>query len=235
MRGFPSTTRKMDSLFSYYSVCPHCGKELKKITIDVMGTKHTVGCWASCGCAKAIEEDGKPDDGMRAYITAGIPSKYLMAECHLNGNDFAVANGKSLYIVGPNGSGKTYYASCLSRKLVDKKFKVMFINATALINAIKESYSNANDTLERAYGVDILVVDDLGKESPTENTLMTLYMLVDARYNAGRPMVVTSNFTRGELLRRWSEADLPTAESIISRLCENSNVVTLDGNDKRLS
>lgn len=222
-------------MFNYYEVCPHCGKNLKKIEIEILGKKHTVGCWASCGCPQAIAEDSQSDDGTRAYYNAGIPSKYIMAECHLNGNDFAVANGKNLYIVGPNGAGKTYYASCLSRKLVDKKFKVMFVNATALIGAIKESYSRPNDVLDKAYGADILVIDDLGKESPTENTLMTLYMLIDARYNAGRPMVVTSNFTRGELLRRWADADLSTAESIISRLCENSNVLTLDGDDRRLA
>ena len=229
-----TTERKVEIFPPLLSICPYCGEELKVIKVNVFGKEKDVPCWASCGCPDAIADDAGATPEDRRYFMAGIPRRYLDAECHLNGNDFAVANGRSLYITGPNGAGKTYYSCCLARKLVDSGMSVMFIEASKLISAIKSSYFEHSNVLERAYGCDVLILDDLGKEVPTDNTLMTLFMLVNERYNARRPVIITSNYSRGELAERWSDADESTAESIVSRLCENCDVVTLHGRDRRM-
>lgn len=226
----------MRGMLAYYDACPYCGKRLKHVDVNLFGKTYSVGCWASCGCAEAIADDEGATDQTRPYSMAGVPARYLGASCDMGGNDLAVMNGRSLYITGPYGSGKTYYASSVAKSLVDNGFSVMFVNSSALVADIHATYSGqGTGLLDRAMGCQVLVLDDLGKEQPTAHTLALFYELVDARYVDMKPMVCTSNFSRGDLLRRWADADLATAESIVSRLCENSNVVTLKGRDRRLA
>lgn len=74
----------------------------------------------------------------------------------------------------------------------------------------------------------LVVLDDLGREKVTDWTAETLYALVNARYEAMLPTVVTSNLTAQEL------AAGPYWPSV-SRLAEDGDLVKVDGPDRRLS
>lgn len=47
--------------------------------------------------------------------------------------------------------------------------------------------------------VDLLVIDDLGKEKPTEWVLEKLFLIVNNRYNNYLPIVITTNYNRNQL------------------------------------
>ena len=99
--------------------CPHCGRELSKRTIAIFGTERTVTDYGSCGCEES-KWDGEPvARADRRYAATGIPARYASASCPTNGWEDAVASGRSLYIHGPFGSGKTYFACSLAKKLCD--------------------------------------------------------------------------------------------------------------------
>lgn len=234
----PSTTSFADVL-PFYLVCPYCGKDLKRITIEVLGRKREVGCWASCGCADALADDAGVDSWQREYVKAGIPKGYLDADCETMRNEVEVANGRSLYIVGPNGAGKTYYAATIAKRLLDmqgRNLSVYFTTSVDLIDAVRDTYDGQdNGALDRACGCDVLVLDDLGKETPTRNNLEILFILVNYRNSERKPIVITSNFTRGELADRWDAVDGSMSSSIVSRLCENSGIVEIRGMDRRIS
>lgn len=231
-----STTRDMKGVIAYYDVCPYCGKRLKHVDVNLFGKTYSVGCWASCGCEDALADDAGVTDQTKPYFMAGIPDRYLDAACDMGGNERDVLDGRSLYITGPNGAGKTYYACSVARCAVDNGRTVYFTSSVALIQAIRETYDGIrNGVLDRAYGCDVLVLDDLGKENPTRNALEVLFMLVDQRYADRKPTVITSNFSRGELADRWDSVDASVSASIVSRLCEDSNLVVLNGRDRRLA
>jgi DNA replication protein DnaC len=42
--------------------------------------------------------------------------------------------------------------------------------------------------------VPLLIIDDLGKEKPTEWTLATLYAIIDGRYDSAMPVIITTNY-----------------------------------------
>ena len=47
---------------------------------------------------------------------------------------------------------------------------------------------------------DLLILDDLGAERTTPFAQEFVYAVVDGRYNARKPMVVSTNLTRSELV-----------------------------------
>ena len=233
----PNATRSTtEGLFAMYDECPHCGRPLKVITVNVFGRDKEVTCYGSCGCEESKLDGSFLKPKQKDYVRAGIPERYLGAECDLDGWDSAVEGGKSLYIHGPFGPGKTHFASALARKLVDDGVSVYFINSKHLISEIQGTYSGRpTDAMDRCFDCKVLVLDDLGKEQPTPYSISMLYEIIDTRYSNRKPIVATSNFSRGELLGRWAHADAATAESIVSRLCDDVGTLYMDGPDRRLA
>lgn len=238
MKRMRNTTRdSAKAVFrNLHFTCPRCGKPLKRIVIQFFGKPTEVPCYGSCGCDESrMDVDGVPR-AKRNYSRIGIPSRYLDADCDVSEYAEMVANGRSLYVVGKYGNGKTYFAAALAKRLCDAGETVRFENSKHLITEIQGTYDGRRtDALDRAYNCSVLVLDDLGKEQPTEYSISMLYELIDSRYAAGKRMVVTSNFERGELLGRLATRDAATAEAIVSRLCDGVDVVRFDGPDRRLS
>jgi DNA replication protein DnaC len=74
---------------------------------------------------------------------------------------------------------------------------------------------------------DVVVWDDLGAERPTEWTLDRIYLLLDARYEAEKPLLATTNLSMTEL-----ETNLRAR--ITSRLLAMGPVWDVPGADYRL-
>lgn len=102
-------------------------------------------------------------------------------------------------IVGPVGTGKTHLAAALVFDLIEK-FNLTpgtfaWTTAIALLRAIRESFDSGDTTaLERRYRtVDLLVIDDLGAEKPTEWASAILLDVVNTRLEDLLPTIVTTN------------------------------------------
>ena len=83
----------------------------------------------------------------------------------------------------------------------------------------RDAEQDEEDLLEELCEPDLLVLDDLGAERPTPWLLERLYILLNLRHDACRPLIVTSNYTGRALLERMTApetADL--AERVLSRL-----------------
>lgn len=232
-----STTSTASQAFAnLHWECPRCGKQLKRISVPLFGKPTEVPCYGSCGCEESAIDMLGVARSDRGYALAGIPKRYLSAEVDHGHRPHDVAAGLSVYVYGPNGTGKTTFACSLAKKLVDMGITVRFENSKQVIAEIQSSYNGRQtDVLERCSACRVLVLDDLGKEQPTPYALSMLYQVIDSRYSQGKPTVVTSNFSRGALVNRWEGADLETAEAIVSRLCENSETVMMDGEDRRIA
>ena len=147
---------------------------------------------------------------------------------------------KGLFITGAYGVGKTYLASCIANKIIKNGKSVIFGTLIQLLDFIRDSYSDSEvsdkDYLNLYSSVDLLVIDDLGKEKPTEWVLEKLFLIVNNRYNNYLPIVITTNYNRNQLRERLCiNKNYSIVDSIISRLYEMCGGIEIKDDDYRMS
>jgi len=138
--------------------------------------------------------------------------------------------GKGLLIIGITGTGKTHLAVGLCMELYMRYgINLKYINYVEFLEELKISYSNnSENNLEKYKRADFLVIDDLGAEAPKEWSSEKLYYLVNYRYNAMLPTIVTCNLTAKELRDK-------VGDRTYGRLCEISTGIIFKGSDRRLT
>jgi len=96
----------------------------------------------------------------------------------------------NLILTGPPGVGKTHAAVAAARARWDLGDDVRFRAVAALMEGLRP---DGPDSLDVLVGVDVLVLDDLGAEKPTDWTRERLDLLIDARWAATLPTIITTN------------------------------------------
>jgi len=80
--------------------------------------------------------------------------------------------------------------------------------------------------------VDLLHIDDLGAQHTTPWRLEQLYSIIDARYQAKRPIVATTNLLPPELSRQMSQKVLTTVSDLgTGETSEERRVVSDDASE----
>jgi DNA replication protein DnaC len=147
--------------------------------------------------------------------------------------------GEGIFFTGSYGTGKTHLAVAISLYLINKGIPVICKTLIDLLAEIKKTFDDDGgvkeyDILNLYKKVDLLVIDDLGKEPPTDWTLATFYAIINERYENCKPVVITTNYNDDELIRRLSKhGDEKTAGAIVSRLHEMCFTVEMNWQDKR--
>ena len=165
---------------------------------------------------------------------AGLHGEYATAACTEGALTYRRArDGRGTYLWGMPGRGKTYAAAAAVRLAVRDGLTAKLVTAKGLLDAIKAEWDGGErGALERAERCDLLALDDLGVERPTEWAMETLTGLIDARVAAGLPIIVTSNYSLGELRDRWGDMPGMRVASRLGGACER---IEMAGSDRRLA
>lgn len=139
-----------------------------------------------------------------------------------------------LFLAGPCGVGKSHLAFSIANSLINKGKSVISMTMIDLLMNIKNSYSiekmTEKEILKIYEDCSLLVIDDLGKEKPTEWALQMIYTIIDRRYNALKPIVVTTNYTASDLIERLTIGkDASSSAAIVDRLYEMCEYVPIEG------
>lgn len=122
------------------------------------------------------------------------------------------------------GTGKTHLACAIAHKVTAKDISVKFINVTSMVEEMKETFKTTD-----YIRVDFLIIDDLGKENGTSWVCEQIYSIINKRYEAMKPTIITTEGTIDDLKKNYGNR----GNAIISRLIENFILVKLTGNDYR--
>ena len=161
------------------------------------------------------------DDGESPKLTAAM-QRYV--------DNFAdmERHGKGLLLYGSCGTGKTYAACEVANALIDRGVTVLVTNFARLINDLQGNF-------ERQAYIDglnyyrLLVIDDLGVERNTEFAKEQVYNIIDGRYRAGLPMIITTNLS----MDKMSKPDDMDNLRIYDRILERCYPIKVDGVSRR--
>lgn len=139
------------------------------------------------------------------------------------------ASGEGLLLFGDVGTGKTFLSACVANALLDKGYNVIMSSVPELIGKIQRHTYGKLDLLDECTKSDLLILDDLGTERGTETAKEQLYSVVDGRYKARKPVIISTNLTADEL----RNPDDVMSARIYGRLLERCLPIRVNGVDRR--
>ena len=172
-------------------------------------------------------------------VTAENKKSFDIATDYIKNFKKYSAQGKGLYLEGPCGTGKTHLAIAIALAIINTGVPVICKTSIDILSDIKRCYERNSEVTEEevleAYKtVDLLIIDDLGKEQVTEWSVHVLYSILNERYEALLPTIITTNYNTTALAEKLSaKGDAETATAIISRFVESSKRVTMSWADYR--
>ena len=117
---------------------------------------------------------------------------------------------KGAVLYGPTGRGKTHYMHALIRAVVltyglgaVRFFKAVQLDRVLLAEFLE--LGSAEGPLDHLRTVDFLFIDDFGVERATERTERDYFDVFDARWDAGRPTVLSTNLSPKDIEARFGD------------------------------
>lgn len=105
---------------------------------------------------------------------------------------FAQSPRDWLIFEGPTGCGKTHLAAAIANHQVDARRPVFFATVPDSLNEIRATLAQESAVLRGMSSHPLLILDDLGAESKTPWAREKLFQILNYRYNARLPTVITS-------------------------------------------
>lgn len=232
-------------------MCGKCHSEKECILTKPDGTTKTVHCACKCSVAqheKETEEKRKRDrmqylDSMRR---TGFPDAEMrewtfaksdhtdqrnenIARKYVANFDAMRKQGTGLLLCGQVGTGKSFLAACIANELINQGTPCLMTNFSRIISRVSEKFGGDQKYLDDLNRFDLLIIDDLGAERDTEFTWEKVMNVIDARYRAGLPLIITTNFgpkdfaDRGDIRR----------QRVFSRFKEMCILLEIKGTDRR--
>ena len=132
--------------------------------------------------------------------------------------DEMLVSAAGLLFWGNVGTGKTYIAACIANALIDRGVQVMMTNFSRVLSDLPGMFSgDRNRYIDSFNQYPLLIIDDLGVERGSEFALEQVFNIIDSRYRAKLPLIVTTNLTLQELKNPDSLAKARIYDRVLER------------------
>ena len=137
-----------------------------------------------------------------------------------------------LLLWGDVGTGKSFAAACIANALLEQATPVLMTNFSKILNQMGTMYTEERYQYIASFShYPLLIIDDLGIERSTEYAKEQVYAVIDERYKANLPLIITTNLTISEIRNPENVADA----RIYSRVLEMCTPIQVGGADRRQS
>lgn len=221
--------------------CGHC-RTPKQCRIKLNGADRIMGCQCACEIRRyEAEQKAFRDQEMRMKMES--KKNFLITDRRIRSFRFSSAEDSpgiqkarkyadqfedmqagcvGLLFWGPPQTGKTFAAACIANELIGRGVEAMMTSFPYLLSM---SYQDRFDMIEKMVRCPLLILDDLGAERQNEFAMETVYLVVDKRNKAGKPLIVTTNLPLKEIQNPKST----DYERIYSRILEVCVPVLFNG------
>lgn len=198
-----------------------CGKcHTAKECRPIHGTDWKVACFCQCATAardaQIVERHQQEEmDELERLRSAGIVSQRLRTATFENADSQNASvmeklqryvskwqemreKNIGLLLYGAVGTGKSYGAACIANALIAQRIPAFMSNFSGILNSIGATFEK-NTYIASLMRYPLLILDDFGIERNTEYSLEQIFAVIDSRYRAGKPLVVTTNLTLADL------------------------------------
>lgn len=140
---------------------------------------------------------------------------------------------KNLLFTGNTGLGKTFLANAIAKVVIDQGQTVIYQTAPILMDKIityKFSYDKTGvdkEQYNKIFDVDLLIIDDLGTETMSNNKFTELFNVINTRLLKNKKILISTNLSLKELYNQYDER-------MISRIIGNFTICKFVGEDIRL-
>lgn len=226
--------------------CAVCNDKVQT-DVDVFGTTRRVRCICRCRTAEreAEKEKERQQENQRKRMVCF--SETNMIDWTFENDDrknpkisdamirYAdnfpkfLKEGKGLLLHGSVGTGKTYLAACIANRLIDNGYSALMTNFARITNKIQGMFDGKQEYIDSLNRYSLLVIDDLGAERKSEYMQETVFNIIDSRYRAGLPFIITTNLTTDELTKSQDVG----YSRIYDRIIERCFPVSVSGQSRR--
>ena len=148
----------------------------------------------------------------------GYNPEIAKARKYVENWDEMQASAAGLLFWGNVGTGKTYIAACIANALIDRGVQVMMTNFSRVLSDLPGMFSgDRNRYIDSFNRYPLLIIDDLGVERGSEFALEQVFNIIDSRYRAKLPLIVTTNLTLQELKNPDSLAKARIYDRVLER------------------
>lgn len=169
------------------------------------------------------------DDGSDPRMTT-VATNYAA-----NWREVRKLDAPGLLLTGGVGGGKTFWACCIANALIDRGYSAMVTTIPALVAAMSASgfEREKQKVLANVAAVDLLVLDDIGFERTSPYAHEKMHEIIDARYLAKRPLIVTTNLSFTDL----EKPELMEYKRVFDRIIGMTRPISVkaDGRRKRIA
>ena len=200
--------------------CGKCNTAKQVVVPWPNGSERKVGCLCKCAASErdaererqraeeeqrrinALRVNGIQDTDLRGctFENARALPMIEKAKRYVDKWPQMKADNIGLLLWGDTGNGKTYTAACIANALIDRKVPVLVTSFGKILSAVTGMFADERvryiDSLQEFH---LLVLDDLGAERQSQFALETVYTVIDNRYKAKQPIIVTTNTPVSEL------------------------------------
>ena len=230
--------------------CGMCGKK-KQIKVNFMGRERTVNCLCDCEIKERQEreeqirrEEAQRDLYRRKSVGLkdrrfwewrfenddGSNDKMLIARQYVEHWGEMKVKNVGLLLMGPVGTGKSFFAGCIANALLEQGERVMMTNFSRILNELTKYQADKNLIVQNLVDYPLLIIDDLGIERSSEFALEQIYNVIDSRYCKMKPLIITTNLGLNEM--KETSLDI-SHRRIYGRILEMCVPVFCGGEDKR--
>lgn len=168
--------------------------------------------------------------------------------CRQYVKNWPLVGGRGLLLYGPPGVGKSCLIKCIAVELVKKTAtEIGWYSATNIALLLRGSFDKESDTREQELidklgGIELLLLDDLGRENISQYNESVFFEFLNRRNAGMRPTLITTNLDEETTERMGPDGRrrvVPSIEqrlgdALFSRLNEMCDFIHVNGKDRRL-